>query len=446
MSGSPSPLRPAPHLRLHCVNVFVRDQERSLRFFVDQLGFQVAYDTRLQSGDRWVAVAPPDGSAILSLVAPKPNSEQYKLIGRSTQVVFVTEDVAAKFQEWSKRGVRFQTPPRLKRIRYQAQPAQAAAAGTSQPPTADSGRAQSAATASRSAMLLGEETPIWGGIFARFRDIDGNSFSLVSFDELTHALETQRRTLAEKQEAERRAVHELEIAKHVQSRLFPQTLPPLATLDYAGTCIQARQVGGDYYDFLDLGHNRVALVIGDVAGKGIAAALLMANLQANLRSLCAVAQHQPDHLLCSVNRLFCENTTDGAFATLFFAEYDDTTRHLRYANCGHLPALVLRANNGLTRLDATATVLGIFKKWECELGECRLLPGDTLALYTDGVTESFNADGEEFGEHRLLQALQGHRDLAPRAALTSVVDELARFSPYEQHDDITLIIARCKPA
>jgi len=373
MSGSPSPLRPAPHLRLHCVNVFVRDQERSLRFFVDQLGFQVAYDTRLQSGDRWVAVAPPDGSAILSLVAPKPNSEQYKLIGRSTQVVFVTEDVAAKFQEWSKRGVRFQTPPRLKRIRYQAQPAQAAAAGTSQPPTADSGRAQFAVTASRGAMLLGEETPIWGGIFARFRDIDGNSFSLVSFDELTNALETQRRTLAEKQEAERRAVHELEIAKHVQSRLFPQTLPPLATLDYAGTCIQARQVGGDYYDFLDLGHNRVALVIGDVAGKGIAAALLMANLQANLRSLCAVAQHQPDHLLCSVNRLFCENTTDG-------------------------------------------------------------------------VTESFNADGEEFGEHRLLQALQGHRDLAPRAALTSVVDELASFSPYEQHDDITLIIARCKPA
>jgi serine phosphatase RsbU (regulator of sigma subunit)/catechol 2,3-dioxygenase-like lactoylglutathione lyase family enzyme len=446
MSGSPSPLRPAPHLRLHCVNVFVRDQERSLRFFVDQLGFNLAYDTRLQSGDRWVAVSPPDGSAILSLVAPKPNSEQYKLIGRSTQVVFVTEDVAAKFQEWSKRGVRFQTPPRLKRIRYQPQPPYAAAADTSQPSTADSPRAQSAVTASRGAMLLGEETPIWGGIFARFRDIDGNSFSLVSFDELTHALETQRRTLAEKQEAERRAVHELEIAKHVQSRLFPQTLPPLATLDYAGICIQARQVGGDYYDFLDLGRNRVALVIGDIAGKGIAAALLMANLQANLRSLCLVAQHQPDHLLCSVNQLFCENTTDGAFATLFFAEYDDTTRHLRYANCGHLPALVLRANNGLTRLDATATVLGIFKKWECELGECRLLPGDTFALYTDGVTESFNADGEEFGEHRLLQALQRHRDLAPRAALTSVVDELARFSPYEQHDDITLIIARCKPA
>src|ERR1700738_4387446 len=126
MDGTPID-RQDPLLRLHSVNVFVHDQERSLRFFVDQLGFHVAYDTRLQSGDRWVAVAPPDGSAILALIAPKPSSEQYKLIGRATQVVFVTEDVTAKFLEWSKRGVRFQTTPRLKRIRYQSRAAQSAA-------------------------------------------------------------------------------------------------------------------------------------------------------------------------------------------------------------------------------------------------------------------------------------------------------------------------------
>src|SRR5712692_7863186 len=154
MSTVPLPLRQSPHLRLHCVNVFVRDQDRSLRFFVDQLGFNVAFDTRVQSGERWVGVAPPDGAAILSLIAPKPNSEQYKLIGRATQIVFVTEDVTAKFQEWSKRGVRFQTTPRLKRIRYQFQPAQTAAtaaAGQSAEPTSAS---------SKSSMLLGEETPI----------------------------------------------------------------------------------------------------------------------------------------------------------------------------------------------------------------------------------------------------------------------------------------------
>jgi serine phosphatase RsbU (regulator of sigma subunit)/catechol 2,3-dioxygenase-like lactoylglutathione lyase family enzyme len=436
MATVPSPLRQSPHLRLHCVNVFVRDQDRSLRFFVDQLGFNVAFDTRVQSGDRWVGVAPPDGAAILSLIAPKPNSEQYKLIGRATQIVFVTEDVTAKFQEWSKRGVRFQTAPRLKRIRYQLQPTQTAAAAAA---------SQSAESVTGSgSMLLGEETPIWGGIVARFRDIDGNSFSLVSFDELTHAVEAQRRVIAVRQEAERRAAHELEIAKHVQSRLFPQTLPPLATLEYSGVCIQARQVGGDYYDFLDLGQNRLGFVIADISGKGIAAALLMANLQANLRSLCTIAKQQPHHLLCSVNQLFCENTTDGAFATLFFAEYDDSSRLLRYANCGHLPALLLRDDGSVTRLDATATVLGIFKKWECELGECQIAPGDILALYTDGITESFNHDSEEFGESRLLDSLRRHRTLSSQAALASMVDEVLHFSLQEQHDDITLILAKCR--
>src|SRR6202158_5385062 len=410
------------HLRLHCVNIFVRNQDRSLRFYLDQLGFHLAFDTRLQSGDRWVAVSPPDGSAILSLVVPKPKSQEYKLIGRSTQVVFVTEDVTSKFQEWTRRGVRFQQTPRLKRIKYDRQ-AEASAAAPS--------------------MLLGDETPVWGGVFTRFRDIDGNSFSLVSFDEVTHAMEAQRRSIAAKQETERRAAHELEIAKHVQSRLFPQTLPPLATLEYSGVCIQARQVGGDYYDFLDLGQSRVGFVIADISGKGIAAALLMANLQANLRSLCAIAQQPPDRLLCSVNQLFCENTTDGAYATLFFAEYDDSVRLLRYANCGHLPALLLRGDDTVTRLDATATVLGIFKKWDCELGECHLLPGDMLALYTDGITESFNHDGEEFGEPRLLDSLRRHRSLSSQAALASMVDEVLHFNPQEQHDDITLILAKC---
>jgi serine phosphatase RsbU (regulator of sigma subunit)/catechol 2,3-dioxygenase-like lactoylglutathione lyase family enzyme len=421
MGSFPPQLSRDPHLRIHCVNIFVRDQDRSLRFYLDQLGFHLAFDARLQSGDRWVAVSPPDGSAVLALIAPKAHSEQYKLIGRSTQVVFVTEDFPAKFHEWSKRGVRFQQTPRLRRIKYE-HPADAE---------------------SSSSMLLGKETPVWGGMFARFRDIDGNTFSLASFDEVTHAVEAQRRAMAEKFEAERRAAHELEIAKHVQSRLFPQTLPPLTTLEFAGVCIQARQVGGDYYDFLDLGNERFGLVIGDISGKGIAAALLMANLQANLRCLCAIAPDQPDRLLCSVNQLFCENTTDGAFATLFFAEYDNRTRLLRYANCGHLPALLLRRDNTLDHLDATATVLGLFKKWECTAGERQLLPGDTLALYTDGVTESFNDAGDEFGETRLLEGLLRHRALPPQDLIATLVDEVRRFSPHEQRDDITLIVAKC---
>jgi serine phosphatase RsbU (regulator of sigma subunit) len=412
---------PDPYLRIYAINVFVRDQERALRFYLDQLGFQLAYDAHVQSGQRWVAVTPPDGSTVLNLIAPDPDSFEHKLIGRATQVVLVTESVAAKFREWSKRGVRFRHTPRLRRVRYEPQE-----------------------HAENSSIALADQTPVWGGVFTRFEDLDRNSFALVEFDELSRKIEAQRRAMAEKLESERRAAQELEIAKQVQARLFPQTLPSLTTLEYAGVCIQARQVGGDYYDFLDLGRERLGLVIGDIAGKGIAAALLMANLQANLRSQCAIALDQPQHFLRSVNQLFFENTADSAYATLFFAEYDDKAGRLRYANCGHLCALLLRSDNTLERLDSTATVLGLFKDWDCSIGERRLFPGDTLALYTDGITEAFNQAEEDFGEHRLIAALRRHRDLPSQSLLASIVDEVRQFSPHEQHDDITLIVAKCR--
>lgn len=412
------------YLRVHAVNVYVRDQDRSLRFYLDQLGFTLAFDVCLQSGQRWVGVSPPDGTAVLTLIAPDPDSDDYKLIGQHSQVVFVTEDVVATYSEWRRRGVRFRHTPRLRRVKYQP-PAQD---GTSSPPS----------------LLMGKQTPVWGGVFTRFEDIDRNTFALVSFDEMTQAVEAQRRTAAEKLESERRSVHELAIAKQVQARLFPQTLPALKTLEYAGLCSQARQVGGDYYDFLNLGRERVGLVLGDIAGKGIAGALLMANLQANLRSQCVVAWDDPQRLLRSVNDLFYDNTADNAYATLFFAEYDDQTQRLRYANCGHLSALLLRHDDTLVRLDSTCTVLGLFKEWNCSIAECVLLSGDTLTLYTDGITESFNAAGEEFGEHRLIEALRRHRELSSRDLLSVIVDEVQRFSPCEQYDDITLIVAKCK--
>lgn len=417
--------RAQPYLRFHAIKIFVRDQDRSLRFYLDQLGFNLVYDTRLQSGERWVAVAPPDGTAILALVAPKPGSREYKLIGRATQIAFVTDNVIAKYREWSMRGVKFGRPPRLKRIKYEPH--------------------DQAAHQTGSSMLLGERSPVWGGVFTRFEDVDRNSFSLVSFDEVSQALDAQRRATAEKMELERRAAQELEIAKQVQARLFPQTLPELSSLDYAGICIQARQVGGDYYDFLDFGGQRLGLVIGDIAGKGIAAALLMANLQANLRSQCAIALDQPQRLLRSVNQLFYENTTESAYATLFFAEYDDGARRLRYANCGHLCGLLLRNNDGgVERLDSTSTVLGLFKEWDCSIGERSLRGGDTLALYTDGITEAFNESEEEYGEHRLIEALRRRRELSSKDLLGSVVEDVRRFSPREQHDDITLIVAKCR--
>jgi serine phosphatase RsbU (regulator of sigma subunit)/predicted enzyme related to lactoylglutathione lyase len=388
-----------PYLRVHAVSVYVRDQDRSLHFYLDQLGFQLGVDVGLPGGDRWIVVSPPDGSALLALLKPAEDSEEYQRIGQLTGVVFVTDDIDARFREWSKRGVSFTQPPAI------------------QP---------------------------WGGTAAGFEDVDGNRFGLIGFDEITKALEAERHAVAEKLETERRSAHEMAIAKEVQAGLFPQRLPPLETLTYSGTCIQARQVGGDYYDFLDLGPGRLGLVVADVAGKGIAAALLMSNLQANLRSQYAVALDDLERLLKSANRLFYENTPDTSYATLFFAEYEDQGRRLRYVNCGHLPPLLLRLNQTLERLESTCRVVGMFANWECSVGEIRLLPGDTLVLYSDGVTEAMSDEGEEFGEERLIEVLRAHAQTPAPDLLRTIVDTIHQFSGREQEDDITLVVAQCQ--
>jgi serine phosphatase RsbU (regulator of sigma subunit) len=400
-----------PFLRLNFVTLWVRDQERSRRFFVEKLAFEAIVDAPTPEGGRWIVVAPPAagwltgtagaGFTGIALCVPPEGSADHQRIGESTGFSFITEDVRSVFQEWSRRGVRFPLPP--------------------MEPSWGSGRAR----------------------YAVFEDVDGNSFSLIEFDEATRSLEAERRAQAAKLEAERQAAHDLAIAKQVQTRLFPQHQPLLRTLAYAGICRPARTVGGDYYDFLDLGNRRLGLVLADIAGKGIGAALLMANLQATLRSQCATASDHPERFLRSVNQLLYENTAEGDYATLFFAEYDDDTRKLCYSNCGHPPALLLRSDDRLERLGATCTVVGLFDKWDCAMEERELTPGDAVLLYTDGVTEARNAEGEEYGEERLLQAARQHRELSLPELLAAVADRARKFSPHEQTDDITLLVAKC---
>jgi serine phosphatase RsbU (regulator of sigma subunit)/uncharacterized glyoxalase superfamily protein PhnB len=391
--------RQDPYLRLLCVNIFVRNQDRSLQFYVEKLGFKVVVDQNYETGGRWIAVAPPDGNVVLALVAPERNSEEYKLIGRSRHAVLVSENVVAKYEDWRKKGVRFHHPPQM---------------------------------------------TLWGGILTSFEDLDGNAFSLVGRDDWVRELEAERRAAAEKLEAERRTAQELEIAKQVQAKLFPQKIPQFKTLDYAGLCIQAREVGGDYYDFLTLSDDRLGLIIGDTSGKGIGAALLMANLQANIRSQSAMALDHPQRFLRSVNQIFYENTTSAAYATLFLAEYDDRERGFRYVNCGHYAPMLLRADDTLERLCSTSTVLGLFEQWNCDVEQRQLCTGDVLALYTDGVTEAFDDAGEEFGEERLIETLRHNRERSSEDIIGAIVEDVRRFSPGEQHDDITLIIAKCR--
>jgi phosphoserine phosphatase RsbU/P len=397
---SHSPLAPdpeTPYLRIFKSNVYVRDLDRSLPFYVDRLGFTVLADARLEFA-RWVAVAPPDGSAILALIAPRRGTENYRLIGRHTNVSFIAEDINATYERWSSCGVQFLQPP---------------------------------------------QPQLWGGTFATFTDLDKNVFELISSDEISREIEAHRRAATERIAAERRAAQEIEIAKQVQARLFPQTAPSLHTLDYAGVCIQARHVGGDYYDFLTLDPHRVGLLIADISGKGIAAALLMANLQANLRSQIALAGDCPETFLRTVNQTFYDNTVDSAYSTVFFAEYNDQSRLLRYANCGHLAGLLLRAQGGVEQLCPTGTVLGLFRQWDGHLGQCQLAPGDTLAFYTDGVSEACNAQGVEFGTRGLIRALRKRKSLDAKATVDAVLADVQKYSAGEQEDDITLIVARC---
>ncbi len=266
--------------------------------------------------------------------------------------------------------------------------------------------------------------------------------------------------MADRLELDRRAAHEMQIAREVQARLFPQVMPPLSTLEYAGRCIQARQVGGDYYDFLDLGSSHrldrgatkpleaaawhLAFVLADISGKGIAGALLMANLQANLRSRYAIALDDLPRLLKSVNQLFYENTPDDRYATLFFAVYDDHTREFEYANCGHNAPLLFRANGSVERLDSTATVIGLFSRWDCVSRRVTLSPGDLLVIYTDGVTEATDASGNEFGEARLSETVRRNLTQSPNELLSTIQDAVEKFSVGEQSDDLTLVIARAR--
>jgi serine phosphatase RsbU (regulator of sigma subunit) len=230
----------------------------------------------------------------------------------------------------------------------------------------------------------------------------------------------------------------------VQSRLLPQEAPSLATLECAGKCIQTRAVGGDYYDFLDLGSGRIGLVLADISGKGMSAALLMANLQANLRGQYALALEDIPRLMRSVNRLFYKNTENNHYATTFFAVYDDETRRLRYVNCGHNPPFLARANGSVERLAATATVLGLFEEWDCSVVELELAAGDVLVIYTDGISEASPNEEDEFGEERLIEAARNGREQSADEVLEAILSQVQEFSQGEQADDMTLIVARCR--
>ncbi len=248
--------------------------------------------------------------------------------------------------------------------------------------------------------------------------------------------------MAERLDRERTAEREMEIARQVQARLFPQRVPPLAHLDYAGGCLQARNVGGDYFDVIPGTPGRVGLVVADISGKGMAAALLMANLQANLRSQYRVDADDLSGLLGTVNRLFYDSTAENQYATLFFADYHDASRTIRYANCGHFPPYVVHPDGAATPLMPTATVLGLFEAWSAETAEVTLGAHDTVVIYTDGIIEALGEDGEEFGVERLLEVVRSRRDEPAAAVVAAVHEAVQGYCGGAAGDDLTVVVLR----
>jgi phosphoserine phosphatase RsbU/P len=231
---------------------------------------------------------------------------------------------------------------------------------------------------------------------------------------------------------------EIELARHVQQQLFPLPKRRLASIDYAGRCVPAREVSGDYYDFIDTGETSLAFVLGDVSGKGIGAALLMANLQACFRSQPKEALRQPSTALRVINRLFCESTSPENFATVFLGNYDQATRRLRYANCGHPPPILLRRDGAVERLGPTAMVLGAFANWACDERETVLEPVDTLVLFSDGVTEAGVDSPAEFGEGGLLSVIQASHASGSATLVDRILDAVAA----QTEDDATVVAIR----
>jgi phosphoserine phosphatase RsbU/P len=255
----------------------------------------------------------------------------------------------------------------------------------------------------------------------------------------------QQLVAAELQESARRlrppaagGTHDLSVARRVQAELLPRERPPLATLDYAGLCLQAGAVGGDLYDFLPLGSGRVAFVLADASGKGVGAALLMAHLQALLRSQAARALDDLTGFLTDVNGQFLASTAPEHYATLFFGIYDDAARLLRYVNCGHNPPLLLGAA-AAERLLPTAPVLGILAEWRAAVAETRFAPGDLLLLFSDGVTEAGRTSGDEFGEARLAEAMRARRRLPLAELLSALVGVVEAHAGGAHEDDLTLV-------
>jgi len=263
--------------------------------------------------------------------------------------------------------------------------------------------------------------------------------ALHTYDRMRRQIEASFEALRRKEALER----EIAIARDVQRELLPRSIPVGRGLELAAVCLPAVGVGGDFYDFLPQPGDRMGIVVADVCGKGIPAALLMAGLQASLRSI-ALPGTTPAEVNQRLNESLHRSTADSRYATLFLAVWDGATRTLEYSNAAHYPP-VLISDSEITRLPASGLPIGAFAEAKYGQARCTLKPGDLLAMFTDGIIEAPGKDDEEFGEKRLAKLLVAHRRDPLDGVLAAVLAEIGRFTGNRPpHDDLTLVLARVR--
>lgn len=233
--------------------------------------------------------------------------------------------------------------------------------------------------------------------------------------------------------------NEIAEARSIQQGFLPKEIPQLPGYEIASAWQSARVVGGDYFDVLPFDQDTLGLCIADVAGKGMPAALLMSNLQAGVRGF-ASSSFAPNELCARLNSLLCRNIASDRFITFFYAQLDGATRTLRYVNAGHNAPIVSHRDGSHHRLQEGGGVLGVFPKQTFALGTMRLEPGDRVVLFTDGVTEAGNLEGDEFGEERLVHLLKENRGAGAEEIQKTILAAAAAFSRGNWQDDATLLI------
>ena len=267
-----------------------------------------------------------------------------------------------------------------------------------------------------------------------------------SFNTMTRSIEH----LIEESKRRQQLEAEIEIAREVQSRLFPAHAPLLADLEVLGVCRPARSVSGDFFDYVDLGNGRLAISFGDVSGKGISAALVMASLHSIVRAQLALLttadaerlDRSAALLVERANLQLWEGTAPEKFSTLFFAAYEADSGTLAYSNAGHLPPLLLRAGS-VSPLEVNGMIVGAFPQAEYSATNLSLERGDLLVAYTDGLTEPENAAGEEFGEERFQAALRRHAARPPSDLIEGIMNEVIEWTgDLTLQDDMTMLVVR----